>query len=364
MSQDPANNFPRDILETLRRLADSDDQSGHWSSDQLSLLAQHNIFKASVGRQWGGDGKSALDQHLLYESLARASLAVSLLLSQRDAAVGLIESSDSPLRHELLPNLARGETFATVGIAQLTTSRQGGPPVLRATPLSNGTYRLDGLIPWCTGAPHADHLVVGAATPNAHQNVLLVLPTNTPRVHIDPPMPLVALSSTATTSIHCDAAVVEPRFILRTGAQILTRPNHLPLGQAFLALGLCQSAIDLIAKFNSPSADRARDLFTDQLTALRNEVLLLSQPGSERQATAAAPSIRARTSDLALRTTHSAVTLYKGTALLKSHPAQRLAREALFLLVWSCPSPVIDCTLDLLTQPPPACDPSASTSNS
>jgi len=364
MPQDPASQLPSDVPEGLRSLADTHDQSGLWPAEELSLLAQHNIFKASVGQQWGGDGKSALDQHLLYEALARASLAVSLILSQRDAAVGLIESSDSRLRDELLPKLARGEIFATVGIAQLTTSRQGGPPALRATPLGDGAYRLDGLIPWCTGAPHADYLVVGAAITNAHENVLLVLPSKTPNIRIDPPMTLVALSSTATTSIRCDGAIIEARFILRTGAQVLTRPNHVPLGQAFLALGLCRSAIDLIAKFNSPSADRARDLFTQQLIALRNEILLLSQPGSERAATAAAPSIRARTSDLALRTTHSAVTLYKGTALLTSHPAQRLAREAMFLLVWSCPSPVIDCTLDLLTQSPPACDAGAITSNS
>ena len=30
--------------------------------------------------------------------------------------------------------------------------------------------------------------------------------------------------------------------------------------------------------------------------------------------------------------------------------AQRLAREAMFLLVWSCPNAVIDCTVDLLTK--------------
>jgi hypothetical protein len=29
-----------------------------------------------------------------------------------------------------------------------------------------------------------------------------------------------------------------------------------------------------------------------------------------------------------------------------------LAREAMFLLVWSCPNPVIDCTIDLLSLPP------------
>jgi len=54
--------------------------------------------------------------------------------------------------------------------------------------------------------------------------------------------------------------------------------------------------------------------------------------------------------ELALRITQSAVAIYKGTALLADHPAQRLAREAMFLLVWSCPNPVIDCTVGLLVE--------------
>jgi alkylation response protein AidB-like acyl-CoA dehydrogenase len=61
--------------------------------------------------------------------------------------------------------------------------------------------------------------------------------------------------------------------------------------------------------------------------------------------------LRGECNNLALRVTHAAVALYKGNALLTTHPAQRLAREAMFLLVWSCPDPVIDCTVELLAEP-------------
>jgi alkylation response protein AidB-like acyl-CoA dehydrogenase len=87
-----------------------------------------------------------------------------------------------------------------------------------------------------------------------------------------------------------------------------------------------------------------------QLNELRNEILDLSQPGRENEATNAASRIRGQCGDLALRITHAAVALYKGAALLADHPAQRLAREAMFLLVWSCPAPVIECTVDLLSE--------------
>jgi alkylation response protein AidB-like acyl-CoA dehydrogenase len=82
---------------------------------------------------------------------------------------------------------------------------------------------------------------------------------------------------------------------------------------------------------------------------LRGEVLKLSTPGHENAATVAGPRLRGACNDLAVRITHAAIALFKGSALLADHPAQRLAREAMFLLVWSCPDPVIDCTVAVLS---------------
>jgi hypothetical protein len=42
------------------------------------------------------------------------------------------------------------------------------------------------------------------------------------------------------------------------------------------------------------------------------------------------------------------LTASKGTGFLRDHPAQRWARQALFFLVWSCPRPAAEATLDSL----------------
>ena len=99
------------------------------------------------------------------------------------------------------------------------------------------------------------------------------------------------------------------------------------------------------------TGSKAHAHFDAQLQAVRAEVHALCQPGREADAAAANTRVRGTCNDLALRVTHAAVALYKGTALLADHPAQRLAREAMFLLVWSCPNPVIDCTVDRLSKP-------------
>lgn len=336
------------LLPEVRRRADLLDQSGQWPADDLRELAKLGTMRWGISPQFGGVGLSPLELHLCYEHLAGASLAVALILSQRDSAVALLEAGDSQTAGPLLRRLADNQVFTTVGIAQLTTSRQGGPPALRARQRRAG-WTIDGLIPWCTGAAKADVVVCGATTEDGNQ-ILFVLSTAAPGVTIDPPLPLVALRASWTSSLHCDGVEISDDLLVKGPAPgvLATRPNSLPLRQAFLATGLCNGARELIAAHDSDSARGALRLLDAQLAALRARIVALSAPGLEAQATADAPAIRGQCADLALRMSHTAVTLYKGAALLAGHPAQRLAREALFLLVWSCPSSVIDCTVDVL----------------
>ena len=50
--------------------------------------------------------------------------------------------------------------------------------------------------------------------------------------------------------------------------------------------------------------------------------------------------IRTQANSLVLRSTQAYLTARKGTGFLRTEPAQRSARQALFFLVWSCPTPV------------------------
>ncbi|MBV8487841.1 MAG: acyl-CoA dehydrogenase, partial [Planctomycetaceae bacterium] len=59
----------------------------------------------------------------------------------------------------------------------------------------------------------------------------------------------------------------------------------------------------------------------------------------ERDA-ATASQIRAQANALVLRATQAYLTARKGSGFLRSEPAQRWARQALFFLVWSCPTPI------------------------
>src|SRR5207247_7757931 len=98
-----------------------------------STLFPYTTLFRSIPREYGGDGWTGSRLLEGYEQLAGACLTSCFILSQRDGACRRIrDSGNAPLCQELLPPLARGERFATVGLSHLTTSRQHVQPALTA----------------------------------------------------------------------------------------------------------------------------------------------------------------------------------------------------------------------------------------
>src|SRR5689334_5669624 len=95
-----------------------------WPEQLLQRNAE--AMKWAMPRAFGGHELDPVALHLRYEQLARESLSLALILTQRDSAVGILAAAK---HHRLLEEVAKG-AFITVGIAQLTTSRQTGPPSL------------------------------------------------------------------------------------------------------------------------------------------------------------------------------------------------------------------------------------------
>jgi butyryl-CoA dehydrogenase len=333
-------------LTAIKHRAGLYDQTGDWPSEDLDALAAAGAMRWAISKQFGGEELAPLELHLRYEWIAAASVSTALILTQRDSAIGLIDASDNPTaREKLLPLLVKNEIFATVGIAQLTTSHQNGAPALRARKESDG-WRVDGMIPWATGADRSRFVVAGAVADEGQ--ILFALSTSAEGVTLSAPMPLVALQSSHTGSVTCENVRIDEKCLLvGPTANVLGRKKTVPLGQAFLAMGLCRAGIELIEEHDSDLARQTSALFQKELADLRERVIRFCQPEAQNDPSDG-PKLRGACNDLALRITHAAVAIYKGTALMQGHPAQRLAREAMFLLVWSCPNPVIDSTVQLL----------------
>lgn len=336
-----------DLCAALSERAAETDRTGRWPAEQLAWCGRAGVFEWFLASRHGGQGWSDADVIRGYLRLSQACLTTTFIITQRTGACRRIADGDNePLAVELLPRLLRGESFATVGISHLTTSRRHlGQPALRAAETRDG-FRLDGFSPWVTGAVAAEHIVVGATFDDGRQ-ALFALPTDAAGVACDEPAELVALSASATGAVRCDQVDLDRRWLVAGPMENVMSQgvggNTGGLQTSTLAVGLATAA----ARFLGDEARRRDDLkrpadtLAAELAALTDDLLAAAAD----RPVCSTEDLRVRANQLVLRTTQAALTAAKGAGYVAGHPAGRWCREALFFLVWSCPQPVANAAL-------------------
>jgi alkylation response protein AidB-like acyl-CoA dehydrogenase len=200
------------------------DRAPRWPAEQLQLCGESGVFEWFLDPAWGGQGWSEEQVVRGYLALSAACLTTTFIITQRTGACRRIAGCDNAnLKERLLPGLASGELFATVGISHLTTSRRHlAAPVLTAEAI-NGGFRLHGMSPWVTGGTAADVLVLAATLAEngtaTDQQLLVAVPRDVPGVTVADPLPLVGVSASSTGPIHLDGAEVPSDWLIAPDAQ-------------------------------------------------------------------------------------------------------------------------------------------------
>lgn len=322
--QEQASQIAADVLFPAAMDTDASDRipSGH-----LDLLAAEGFYglagpvgqagsQAESGSPAGsGAGIDIAAFCRVIEILAGGCLATTFVWLQHHGAVRAASSAPSRLRSEWLGPLCGGVHRSGLALG----GAQPGPPLLRATAAPGG-YLLDGTSPWVTGWGMIDTLLVAAR--DDQDNVVQALlplpavPGGTLSVEL---FRLVAVNASCTGSARFDGhfmadgqvtAVVPHREWLARDAMTLRANGSLALGVA----GRCCAMIGA-----SP--------LDPELTACRRD-LDLATPEQM-------PAARAAAAELASRAAAALVTVHGSRAILAGQHAQRLAREALFLLVFA-----------------------------
>lgn len=331
------------LTEADRRLLQSHAQAADtlldWPTASWNLLKQRDIFRWAIPEGDGGLGLTSVEQLIGNAELGAQCLTTAFILSQRDAGIRQLLKGPEALRQRYLPSLAEGTDLSTVGLSQLTTSRQHSQPSLRAKQTADGHYELEGEIPWVTAADHAT-LLVGGATLNDGKQFLFVIPTSRKGIVVHPPLTLTALAGSRTAAIGFDQVIVQADELLTTPIEkVLGNSGGGGLETSCLAVALSQAALDLVRPEASIRAEIkiTLDVMDVELAQLRERLhhAALSPPDRDQIL-----KLRGDCTQFVLRSTQAALLLVKGAGFVAPHPAQRLARQALFFLVWSCPVPL------------------------
>jgi alkylation response protein AidB-like acyl-CoA dehydrogenase len=338
---------PADLRAVLAAHAEAADRSPDWPAASWDAVRAAGALGWSVPPALGGDGLPAVELLRRSEAVAAGCLTTAFILSQREAAVRRLLKGPAHLQSRYL-DPAAGE-YLTVGLSQLTTSRRLGTNPLTATPTAGG-YRLDGAVPWVTGADRAAAVVIGAALADGRQ-VVVAVPAGRAGLTVGPPLPLAALLGSRTAEVRCDGVAVGADEVLAGPAeQVLGPVGGGGLETSCLAVGLAAAAVEIIESeaAGRPAIGAAARALADATAAVRDRLHAAADGAADPDR---ALALRADTTRLALRAAQAAVLAARGSGFVTPHPAQRLARQALFFLVWSCPRPVADGVLaDLLPE--------------
>jgi alkylation response protein AidB-like acyl-CoA dehydrogenase len=218
-------------------------------------------------------------------------------------------------------------------------------PAVRATEVPGG-YRVTGVAPWATSWGMADIFAVAACLPGDHVLWFLRDGRADDAVRPSPPLELAVMQSTSTVRVAFeDLFVPDEEVLLVEPLETWRREDRVTTSQPSpAALGVAGTSCRLLAE----AAAQRRDHTTTETAGALETELAGSRQGAYELADAPMPEqpgpafdahlarlVEARVSNLeiAQKASRALVTALGGGAIARTHPAQRLAREALFYVV-------------------------------
>ena len=293
----------------------------------LDTLAAAGLYGLPAPAELGGLDADFGTVCAVLEALASGCLTTAFLWMQHNGVVQALTAGPRPeVARTWLPPLAKGEIRAGLALGGALPR-----PVLRAEPDGQG-WRLDGVSPFVSGWGRIDVVHAAARADDGEIIWLLVDAAEGPSVRAER-LRLAALDATATVRVSFDRLPVPADRVTskhppgdHSSPQVLRTHAALALGVAARCCRLLALERPGVIRGPGSARDNRPRSLDGELAVLRAELDRLG-PG-----TAAA---RAAAGELALRAASALMTATGSRSLLVTEHGQRLAREAMFTLVYA-----------------------------
>ena len=321
------------VVETARRLAEDvlfptaaqTDAADAVPTVQLDVLADTGRYGLAGAAEHGGLAASPETIRSVVEVLAGGCLTTTFVWAQHHGLVRALEAAPpSAERVRWLGALCRGERRAGLALGGLLP----GEARLRAEPAGKD-WVVDGTSPWVSGWGLVDVVLVAARGPDGTLVSLIVDAAEGDGLSVRR-QHLVAVDASVTVTADFDRLTVPGDRLIRVepyGPDRYNAPDVLRQN-GYLALGVAGRCCRLLGR--SP--------FDAELTACRDRLAHADQPGIA--------AARAAASDLAVRASAALVVATGSRSAVRHEHPERLAREALFLLVFGTRPPIRAALLD------------------
>ncbi|MCL6669873.1 acyl-CoA dehydrogenase family protein [Streptomyces panaciradicis] len=336
-----ARTLARDLLAPNAERVDRESvPAGH-----IEALRRSGLLGVGAPREYGGAGAPDAVVREVQEILAGACCSTWFVQTQHHSPVRMLAASRLPVRERLLRPLATGELLAGIAFAHV----RAFPRVpVRAT-AERGGWRFDGTVPWYTGWGLNDVMLLAGVSDAEEVVFAFAEAREQPGLRPSPPMRLAALTAARTVSLELDGLWLPGEsVVLRTPREEFARvdlPRNTNASPA--VFGVARAALDVVEEAGE---GETAHVLRERLEEVRGRVYELAAHPVPHERIAERLELKTRAYDLMRAATTAAVVAGGGRAMGLDSPAQRLAREGLFLLVQGQTTDVRRAHLDALTR--------------
>lgn len=334
MSDHPLVTAAGELAASVLAPAAADVDENGVPRSHLDAIARAGLLGVVAPTSAGGAAAGVPVLREVTEILAGADAATWFVQAQHHSPVRMLAASpDTPAARRYLPKLASGELVAGIAFSHL---RRFPERAVTATKTATG-WRFDGAAPYYTGWGLNDVAFIAGVTDDDRVVFGVVGAREGAGLTAKAKLRTSALDAAQTVVLRVDAVDVDDGdvVLVQPVEEWLAADGETSANANPAVFGVGRSALALLretgVRRKEPEAIRAADVWCARLDDVRARAYALADAASAD--VSARLAARAEALDVLIAVTTAAVAANSGPAMGRAHPAQRKAREALFLLV-------------------------------
>ena len=332
------------------------DETDQLSWDAIRKMGPLGLLGLNVPEAYGGAGVDAISAAIAIEEVGWGCGSTALTLAAHNGlgTTPLVKFGSEELKKKWLPLVTSGKHKLSALVMtepQAGSDLQGG--ITCRAEKSGNEWILNGAKMWCTNASIADYILVIVRTDpkgGSRSLSMILVPTDTPGLHIAPPEKKMGLHGSPTHGITLEHARVPLNNLVgeegRGLQQTLSTLDGGRIAIAAISLGLAQAAFEsaiAYAKerqaFGHPIADFQALQWKLADAALEIELARtmiyraawLKEEG--RPYTIEAAMAKLYASEMAERVCYNAIQIHGGYGYSREYPVERMYRDARLMTI-------------------------------
>ena len=352
MWRDAVHDF---VVREVKPRAREVDEQAEYNWGAVRKMGPLGMLGLNIPEEFGGSGVDAVSAAITIEELGWGCGSTALSISAHNglgcAPVAMFGTHEQKAR--FLAPVASGEG----NLAALALTEPGaGSDLQGVSTLANrqgDEWVINGTKMWCTNASIADFIVTLVRTDpsgGSHSLSLIIVPTDTPGIHIGPAEKKMGLKGSPTHAVTYEGVRVPLDFLLglegRGLSQTLAVLDGGRIGIGALSVGLAQAAFEEAIRyarereaFGGPLSDKQaiQWMLADAATEIQCARLMIYRAAwlkqEDRPFTQQAAMAKLFATEMSERVCRNAIQIHGGYGYSREYPVERIYRDARLMTI-------------------------------